>query len=436
MALGGGSFTTQNKVLPGTYVNFVSLAKASATLSDRGIAAMPLELDWGVEGEVFTVTNTDFQKNSMKFFGYPYDHPKMKGLRDLFMNITTLHAYRLNGGGTPAQSDYGYAKYSGTRGNNIKIAVQQNVDNEMFVDVITYMDTTVVDKQTVSHASELVDNDYVVFNKESKLTHTAGTPLIDGANATTVSGEAYQNFFDKIESYSFNVLGTDSMDDITKGLFVNFTRRLREEMGVKFQTVLYNKAADYEGVINVKNKTTDADWKESSMVYWVIGASAGCAINKSILNKIYDGEFTPEVIHTQVELVDCIGRGEFVFHKVGASIRVLDDINSLVTTSDTKGDVFKDNQTIRVIDQIANDTAVLFNDKYLGNVLNDTAGRISFWSDLVKMREEMQTIRAIENFAEEDVVVLPGDTKKSVVVNDAVEVINTMSKLYMTTVVG
>ena len=76
MALGGGSFTTQNKVLPGTYVNFVSLAKASATLSDRGIAAMPLELDWGVEGEVFTVTNTDFQKNSMKFFGYPYDHPK------------------------------------------------------------------------------------------------------------------------------------------------------------------------------------------------------------------------------------------------------------------------------------------------------------------------------------------------------------------------
>jgi hypothetical protein len=125
-----------------------------------------------------------------------------------------------------------------------------------------------------------------------------------------------------------------------------------------------------------------------------------------------------------------------VFHKVGTSIRVLDDINSFVTTSDTKGDIFKDNQTIRVIDQIANDTAVLFNDKYLGNVLNDSAGRVSFWNDLVKMRKEMQTIRAIENFAEEDVSVVQGDTKKSVVVNDAIEVINTMSKLYMTTVVA
>ena len=66
MALGGGSFTTQNKELPGTYINFVSAASASAALSDRGIATMPLELDWGVEDAVFEVTNEDFQKNSRK----------------------------------------------------------------------------------------------------------------------------------------------------------------------------------------------------------------------------------------------------------------------------------------------------------------------------------------------------------------------------------
>ena len=69
MALGGGTFTSQNKELPGAYINFVSAASASATLSDRGIATMPLELDWGVEGEVFEVTNEDFQKNSLKLFG-------------------------------------------------------------------------------------------------------------------------------------------------------------------------------------------------------------------------------------------------------------------------------------------------------------------------------------------------------------------------------
>ena len=109
MALGGGSFTTQNKKLPGAYINFVSVAAASAALSERGIATMPLELDWGKEGEIFEVTSEDFQKNTLKIFGYPYDHAKLKGLRDLFLGARTLYAYRLNGGGTKASNTYAEA---------------------------------------------------------------------------------------------------------------------------------------------------------------------------------------------------------------------------------------------------------------------------------------------------------------------------------------
>ena len=69
MALGGGTFLVQNKELPGAYINFVSKSAASATLSERGIATMPLELDWGVSGDIFEITNGDFQKNSMEIFG-------------------------------------------------------------------------------------------------------------------------------------------------------------------------------------------------------------------------------------------------------------------------------------------------------------------------------------------------------------------------------
>lgn len=125
-----------------------------------------------------------------------------------------------------------------------------------------------------------------------------------------------------------------------------------------------------------------------------------------------------------------------MLHKVGADIRVLSDINSMTTISDTQGDIFKDNQTIRVIDQIANDIAVLFKDKYLGVVPNDAAGRISLWSDIVKHHQQLNDIRAIEDFADSDVVVEQGDTKKSVVVTDAVTVVNAMDKLYMTVTVA
>ena len=432
--LGGGTFTSQNKILPGAYINFVSTKSASATISDRGIVTMPLELDWGVEGEIFEVSASDFAKNALSIFGYYYEHEKMKGLRDLFKNITTLYAYRLNGNGSKASNVFATAKYCGIRGNDLKIVIQKNVNNETHFDVMTYLDTTLVDMQTVSTASELKANDFVTFNADATLEVTASTPLSGGANGT-VDGASHQAYLDKAEAYSYNTMGIVTTDDTIKSMYVNYCKRMRDEVGAKFQVVLYNKAADYEGVINVKNKVTDSGMNEASLVYWVTGAEAGCAIHKSVLNRVYDGEFTVDTNYTQTQLENAIKAGEFTLHKVGADVRVLEDINSLVTVTETKGDIFKDNQTIRVIDQIANDIAVLFNTNYLGITPNDEAGRTSLRIDIIKHHQTLANTRAIEGFNNEDITVEQGDDRKSIVINDAVTPIGTMTKLYTTTVI-
>ena len=140
--------------------------------------------------------------------------------------------------------------------------------------------------------------------------------------------------------------------------------------------------------------------------------------------------------YTQVQLAAALDEGKFMFHQVGDDVRVLEDINTLVTTTEEKGEDFKSNQTIRVIDQIGNDIAVLFNTKYLGIIPNNSSGRISLWNDIVKHHQELQGIQAIENFVAEDVVVTQGNEKKAVVVDDAVEPVNAMAKLYMTCVIS
>ena len=436
MALGGGIFLTQNKVLPGAYINFISVATASANMSDRGYAAMGLELDWGQEGKIFEVTNGDFQKNSMKIFGHSYADDAMKGLRDLFKNVTTLFAYRLNDGGAKAANTFATALYSGTRGNDIKIAVQANVDENSKFDVQTWLDGVLMDTQTVAKAAELVANDYVSFKTDASLTVTAATALTGGTNGTS-NAAAHQAFLDKVESYpAITAIGYVGTETAVKSLYAAFAKRMRDEVGVKFQAVIYQQAADYEGVINVKNKVLDEGADEASMVYWTLGVAAGTAVNASATNKIYDGEFTVDVDYTQAQLESAIKAGEFTFHQVGSDVRVLSDINSLVTTTANKGDIFKDNQTIRVCDQIATDIANLFVTKYLGVVPNDASGRTSLWADIVKHHEDLQNIRAIENFTDEDVTVAQGDTKKSVVVTDNITVVNTMEKLYMTVYVA
>lgn len=428
MALGGGTFLTQNKVLPGAYINFISVNKANASLSDRGYATMPLELDWGVDGEIFEVTNADFQKDSIKIFGYDYTSDKLKGLRDLFLNLKTLYAYRLNSG-TKAENVWGTAKYSGIRGNDLKVVIKTNVDDVSAFDVMLLLGTNQVDIQTVKTAGELKDNDFIKWKTGAALTLTAGANLTGGTNGT-VDGGSHQAYLDKVESYSFNIIGVTTTEDTIKRLYTSFTKRMRDEVGAKFQLVVHNQAADYEGVINVKNDVESDNIAD--LVYFVTGLQAGCEVNKSCLNRKYDGEYTVKADYTQTQLIKCIKDGEFTFHRVGPDIRVLQDINTMVTVSDEKGDVFKDNQTIRVIDQIANDIAILFNTKYLGTVPNDASGRVSFWVDIIKYHEQLEKIRAIEDFKDEHVVVSRGETKKSVDVGYIITVVNAMAQLYMT----
>lgn len=431
--LGGGSFTTQNKVLPGAYINFVSAASSKAVLSDRGTAAIPLEFGWGTDKEVFVVTAQDYQGRCQEIFGYPADAPQMWQVRELFKNLTKGIFYRLNGG-VKAACDYGQAKYSGMRGNDIMLVISANVDDNTKFDVKTLLSKKEVDRQTVATAAELTDNLYVVFKKDATLTATAGIPFTGGTDGEAVTGEDYAQFLAKMETYSFQTLCCPSMDDAVKAVFAEYTRRMRDEAGVKFQTVMYRKAdADYEGIISVENKAAEL---EQGLVYWTTGAQAACAVNKTNENRIYNGGLTVDVDYTQEQLARAVRSGKFMFHRVGDDVRVLMDINTLVTFTDEKKEDFSNNQTVRVLDQIGNDIASMFNTKYLGIMPNDAAGRVSFWNDIVTYNKEMERLRAIEAVDAKDITVERGNSKRSVVVNSPVTPINCMSQLYMTVVVS
>lgn len=436
MALGGGQFTTQNKVLPGTYHNFVSKARAYLNLAERGFVALPIAHDFGLDGGVLTLTAEDLQKNSLKLLGYDYTHEKLKPFREIFRNAHTAFVCFLKGSAAVAASnDFATANFKGERSNALKVVIATNVDEPTAFDVKLYLDTVLVDEQTVATARDLVDNAYVTYKKGATLTATAGAPLVGGTNGTVTPIE-HQKALDEFEAYGFNALVCDSVDSGIKALYEAYTKRLRDEVGAKFQLVVYGlDGADHEGVIAVQNKAVEGD---SKLVYWSAGASAGCAINASNTNKVYNGEYTVdfEGAKTQSQLVALLKAGKFVFHKVGDETRVLEDINSFVSFVNEKNEDFSMNQVIRVLDQDAIDMAHLFNTRYLGKVPNDQSGRVSLWSDVVTHGRELQRLRAIENFNPDTVTVEQGQSKKSVVINKEFNVTVAMSQLYITTTVA
>jgi len=440
MALGGGTWLVQNKILPGSYINFSSVAKASATLSDRGYAAAPFVLSWGPENEVFAVTSGEFQKNSKTIFGYSYDHPKMWALREIFLHATTVYCYRLGLGAKKAACTLADAKYPGIRGNDISIVVAANVDDETLWDVATCLDGIVQDTQTVAAAADLTGNDYVDFKKDATLEATAGVPLTGGADAESITGDSHQAFLDKIEAYAFNALCCPAADAAIVKLYAAYTQRVRDEVGAKFQLVAWRPSTvDYEGVIGVWNTAAHpaiADMDEHAIVYWATGAQAGVAVNKSLTNAKYDGELILDTDYTQTELTAAIRAGKLMFHNVNGDTRVLEDINTLRTLSDAKREIFQSNQTIRVCDQIANDIAVLFNERYLGVVPNDASGRSALWGDITHCIQQLESIRAVEDFDPDSVTCEQGDRKKAVLVTvNGLNIINAMDQVYMSIII-
>lgn len=426
--LGGGTFVNQNKVLPGSYINFVSAKNAAATMGERGYAALALSLSWGIDGAIFTVTSEDFRSYCKKLFGFAYDSDEAKGLRDLFRNIQTLYCYKLMKNGVQASNDIAKAKYKGVAGNTISTEILTGTMSGTY-DVNIYFGNDIVYSANVKTLGELkaTDNGFVEWTL-SELAAADKSTMTGGSNGDTVTATEHSAFLDAAESYSFNAMGCMSEDTAIQALYIQEVKDMRNNKGLHYQVVLYGNAADHETVVNVKN-CKDA-------VYWTLGVIAGCPVNQSNTNRVYDGEFDIPTNYTQAQLESAIKSGEFAFHRVGLETRVLCDINSLVTTTPDKGEDFKANQTIRVIDQIAMDIAGIFNTKYIGKIPNNKSGRVSLWNDIVSHHQQLETIGAIEDFDPAGVVVSAGETKRSVVVQDAVTIVNAMEKLYMTVVVA
>lgn len=434
MPIGGGTFTLQNKTLPGAYINFVSTS-GGVSAGTRGVASLPLVLTWGVENKIIRIDAADFSKQALEVLGYDAMSPNLLMVRECLKRAKTLLLYRIDVGGAKAKATVGgievTAVCSGTRGNDIRVAVLDNPDGGF--DAVTYLGTILVDKQTVNDAVALKPNKFVTFGAGT-IAAAAATPLTGGTNGTA-DGSAYSAYLAALEVEQFNVLGYPGTDAAIKSLFVAFTKRLRDDDGKKVVCVLHNQPADYEGIVNVKNGVVLEDTTVISgdkAVAWVTGATAGAGVNESLTNVAYDGAIDVDIKYTKGQYEAAIKAGEFVFYGENQRARVLTDINSLTTFSGGKSPDWTSNRVIRVLDGWANDVARIFGASYIGQITNNDTGRQLFKADLVSLGLQYQSIEAISNFESDDIEISQGAGKRDVAVNCALQPNDSMEKLYMT----
>lgn len=439
MPIGGGTFTVQNKILPGSYINFVSVATAAA-MGARGVAALPLELNWGPESTIYLLNAANFNQVALKDLGYDPTAPELLLAREALKRASKLLIYRINSGGVKATVATGgmtvTARYGGTRGNDLKVAVIANGSSD--VDVVTYLEGAEMDRQIVAKSTGsagLKDNDYVTFGTASTLTAAAAAALTGGTNGT-VNAAAYTAWLTALEVESFNVLGYPGTDDAVKSQVIAFVNRLREDEGKKITGVMFQATtADSVGIISVKNGVVLSDGTTltgDKAVAWVVGASAAAEMNESLTNTAYDDAVDVDIKYTKSLYESAIQAGEFVFYADSGKARVLSDINSRTTFGGGVSEDWTSNRVVRVMDGWANDVARIFGAQYLGQETNSDTGRGLFKADLVSLAKEYEKIDAISGFVPDDITVGQGTGKRDVTVSCALKPNDSMEKLYMT----
>ncbi|MNZ56789.1 Phage tail sheath protein [compost metagenome] len=437
--MAGGTFTVQNKVRPGVYINFKSKAKALGSLGDRGVVAFPAALPWGKSG--ITVVEADtFMENSLLLIGYHATDERIRHISAAMSHASKVLIYRLGAAGAvKAKATLGNltatAKFGGIRGNDLQVSIQSNIDIVDSYDVRTLLEGEEVDAQTVAAANELKSNAFVDFTGTGELTETAAVSLSGGASGTGGAGE-YADAFAAFEAEEFNILGLPVDDNSIKQLAVAYTKRLREQEGKKIQTVLYNyPAADHEGIISLKNSviTSDGLTVEPTSLIWEIAAMQAAAdVNESltyasIANAI---DVTPK--YTNSEIIQALNNGELVLSVVNGKVVVEQDINTLTTFSPEKDNKFRKNRVVRVLDSAANDIKRIFSQNYIGKINNNADGRNLLKGEVISYLESLQGLGAIQNFdSQSDIEVLPGDHVDAVLIRVGLQPVDSPEKIYV-----
>lgn len=435
--MAGGIWTLQNKVLPGFYLNFVADNATLISLGERGNVLMPLALDWGPEQQVIrTEAATDF----LTLIGYTILDPQAQAIREAVKRGRYIYLYRLNTG-TKATATLGNLKatalYSGTRGNAVTVAIETSVIDPAKFDVVTIVDGVEYDTQTVSDATELIANDWVVFSftTDSSLAANAGTALTGGVSAA-VTNQNHVDFMAAAEKQEFNTLALMGVSNTVKAIYAAFIRRLRDDVGYKAQLVVSDYAADHEGVINVTNGYQLSDGtliSSDQAVAWVAGATAGATIAEALTYSAVEDSIDANPRLSRVEQEDALKAGEFIFTTSNDQAVVVQDINSLVSYTIKKSKRFSKNRVIRVLDGLANDGQRSFERYYIGKVPNSKTGRGLFRAAMVSLILAYQNAGAVENFnSDTDISVNPGTDADAIVWEAAIQPIDSIEKIYGT----
>lgn len=194
------------------------------------------------------------------------------------------------------------------------------------------------------------------------------------------------------ETIKWDYLAFPEIPDEEVEKFATWIKGLRDNIGKRVKAVLPKSASDHEGIINYCNESNyDGTKTYTAKEYCarIAGLLAGTPLTISatyaVLPELKDCDRM-----TKSELDTAVDAGKLVLVNDGEKVKIVRAVNSLTTTSDSKGKSFKKIKIVDIMDQIYTDVTKTVSDNYIGKVPNDYDHKVLLISAISAYFDELE----------------------------------------------
>lgn len=199
----------------------------------------------------------------------------------------------------------------------------------------------------------------------------AGAPYKVIAVTIPSASENYTEALKTLENYKWNYLTVPAADDEAGTVISSWIKEQRTSKNKIFKAVLANTKADSEGVINyttdnvvstiIEGKTL----KATEYCARIAGIVAGLSLERSLTYYVLTDIVSAD---TKTDPDAAVEAGELIIIFDGEKYKIGRGVNSLTTS---KSDDLKKIKIIEGKDMVFEDIKTTFEDKYVGQVIND-----------------------------------------------------------------
>lgn len=219
------------------------------------------------------------------------------------------------------------------------------------------------------------------FTKMSEKNYRYMKLLFEGAPAKVIAvtiptaTESFSEALTKLSNYKWNYLTVPSADKEATTQIVSWLKEQNATKKKTFKAVLSGAVADHESIINftttdIVSSVAGDDVMLTGFEYTarIAGILAGLSLDRSVTYY----ELADILSCTTVDDPDAkIDAGELIIIFDGDKYKIARGVNSLTTTSQSKGNDLKKIRIIEVRDMIYDDIYSTLEEKYVGKLIND-----------------------------------------------------------------